>query len=115
MRSHLNSILQIGDRPDDPHNVVLMHHFLVAMGVFMSFGGLIWGSMSLAFGLTLQSLISYAYAPNTEAVSWVSQYSFTSTRSIRIAVKRLVCEIRSHFHRGHGRKRMLPLQIQPIR
>jgi adenylate cyclase len=61
MKSHLNSLLQIGDRPDDPHNVMLMHHFLVSMGVFMSFGGLIWGSMSLAFGLTLQSLIPYSY------------------------------------------------------
>jgi len=61
MKSRLNSLLQIGDQPDDPHDVVLMHHFLVAMGVFMSFGGLIWGSMSLAFGLTLQSLIPYSY------------------------------------------------------
>jgi class 3 adenylate cyclase len=61
MKSRLNSILQIGDRPDDPHNVTLMHHFLVSMGVFMSFGGLIWGSMTLAFGLVLQSLIPYSY------------------------------------------------------
>jgi len=39
MKSRLNSILQIGDRPDDPHDVTLMHHFLVSMGVFMSLGG----------------------------------------------------------------------------
>jgi len=61
MKSRLNSILQIGDRPDDPHDVTLMHHFLVSMGVFMSLGGLIWGSMTLAFGLTLQSLIPFSY------------------------------------------------------
>ena len=36
MKSLLNSLLQIGDRSDDPHDVMLMHHFLVAMGVFMN-------------------------------------------------------------------------------
>ena len=61
MKSFLDSILHIGDRPNDPDNVMLMHHFLVAMGVFMSVGGLIWGSLSLAYGFTLQSLIPYSY------------------------------------------------------
>jgi class 3 adenylate cyclase len=61
MKSLLNSFLQIGDRPNDPDNVKLMHHFLVAMGAFMSVGGLIWGSISLAYGLTIQCLIPYSY------------------------------------------------------
>jgi class 3 adenylate cyclase len=61
MKSLLTTLLRIGDRPDDPDNVMLMHHFLVAMGIFMSIGGLIWGSISLSYGLTLQSLIPYSY------------------------------------------------------
>jgi class 3 adenylate cyclase len=61
MKSLLKTLLRIGDRPDDPDNVMLMHHFLVTMGIFMSFGGLIWGSISLSYGLLLQSLIPYSY------------------------------------------------------
>jgi class 3 adenylate cyclase len=61
MKSLLATLLRIGDRPEDPDNEMLMHHFLVAMGIFMSFGGLIWGSISLSYGLTLHSLIPYAY------------------------------------------------------
>jgi hypothetical protein len=61
MKSLLTTLLRIGDRPDDPDNLMLMHHFLVAMGIFMSIGGLIWGSISLSFGLTLHSIIPFSY------------------------------------------------------
>ena len=61
MKSLVNSFLRIGDRPDDPDSEKLKHHFLVAMGALMSVGGLIWGSISLAYGLAPQSLIPYGY------------------------------------------------------
>ena len=81
MKPLLNSILQIGDRPNDPHNVMLMHHFLVAMGVFMSCGGLIWGSMSVAFGLVLQSLIPFAYV----LLTLVNFLIFARSKNFRLA------------------------------
>ena len=92
MKSRLNSILQIGDRPDDPHNVTLMHHFLVSMGVFMSFGGLIWGSMSLAFGLVLQSLIPYSYVLLTiiNFLFFARSKNFQLARSIQVLISLLL-------------------------
>ena len=65
MKSLLNAFLCIGDRPDDPDGEKLKHHFLVAMGALMSVGGLIWGTISLIFGLTLTSLIPYSYTAFT--------------------------------------------------
>jgi len=65
MESILNALLRIGDRPDDPDTEKLKHHFLVAMGALMSVGGLTWGSISLAYGLLLQSTIPYSYTALT--------------------------------------------------
>jgi len=92
MKYRLNSLLHIGDRPDDPHNVMLMHHFLVAMGVFMSFGGLIWGSMSLAFGLTLQSLIPYSYVLLTliNFLLFAKFKNFQLTRTFQVLISLLL-------------------------
>jgi class 3 adenylate cyclase len=92
MKSRLNSLLQIGDQPDDPHNVILMHHFLVAMGVFMSFGGLIWGSMSLAFGLVLQSLIPFSYALLTiiNFLLFARFKNFRAARSFQVLISLLL-------------------------
>jgi hypothetical protein len=80
MKSSLYILLRIGDRPDDPDKVMLMHHFLVAMGVFMSGGGLIWGTISLSYGLTLQSLIPFSYA----LLTIVNFYLFSRYKNFRL-------------------------------
>ena len=59
---------------------MLMHHFLVAMGVFMSGGGLIWGTISLCYGLTLQSLIPFSYALLTA----INFYLFSRYKNFRL-------------------------------
>ena len=81
MRSLLTALLRIGDRPDDPENVLLMHHFLVAMGVFMSVGGLIWGSISLTFGLVPQSVIPFSYT----LLTVINFYYFRRSKNFHLA------------------------------
>jgi hypothetical protein len=54
------SLGAIGDRPEDSDKERLQHRFLVFMGVLMSGGGLVWGSLCLAFDLVLQSAIPFS-------------------------------------------------------
>ena len=51
----------IGDRPEDDESERLRHRLLVFMGVLMSVGGLLWGSLAMWFGLWMAACIPYAY------------------------------------------------------
>jgi HPt (histidine-containing phosphotransfer) domain-containing protein/PAS domain-containing protein len=60
------SILEsIGVRPADPPELRLQKNFMVYLGCAMSCGGLLWGSLSAAYGLYAQSLIPYGYTAAT--------------------------------------------------
>src|SRR5207248_3224497 len=61
MGDSLQRLGSIGDRGDDPPTDRLHHRFLVYMGVLMSVGALVWGGLSLAFGLILPSIIPFGY------------------------------------------------------
>lgn len=61
-RRILKRIIELGDLPHDSEAERTEHHFLVYMGLLMSVGGLIWGSIAFSQGLTLQALIPYGYA-----------------------------------------------------
>ena len=51
----------IGDRPEDDEAQKLQHRLLVYMGVLMSGGGLLWGSIAASQNLLLPSVIPYGY------------------------------------------------------
>jgi PAS domain S-box-containing protein len=51
----------IGDRPDDTEAQKLQHRLLVYMGVLMSGGGILWGSISASQNLLLPSVIPFGY------------------------------------------------------
>jgi tRNA A-37 threonylcarbamoyl transferase component Bud32 len=61
MGDSLHRLGSIGDRADDPPTERLRHRFLVYMGLLMSIGALVWGGLSLAFGLTIPSIIPFGY------------------------------------------------------
>ncbi|MBX7191102.1 MAG: response regulator [Sandaracinaceae bacterium] len=51
----------IGDRPEDTDAQRLQHRLLVYMGVLMSGGGLLWGSIAASQSLFLPAVIPYSY------------------------------------------------------
>ncbi|MDH5654993.1 MAG: adenylate cyclase [Spirochaetia bacterium] len=59
--SILNYILSIGDKSGDSEQEKLQHHFLVAMGLLMSVGGLLWGSICLYFNLFISAMFPLGY------------------------------------------------------
>jgi len=57
----IKKIIEIGDQPQDSEEEKTEHRFLIYMGLLMSIGGLIWGSISFFYGLHFLSLIPYSY------------------------------------------------------
>ncbi len=51
----------IADRPDSSREERLQHRFLIATGLVMSGGGLLWGTVASGMGLYLQSLVPFGY------------------------------------------------------
>lgn len=60
-KSILFSLSRIADTPTSTEDEKIAHSFLIYLGTFMSVGGIIWGSICFASGLTLQSVFPYAY------------------------------------------------------
>jgi len=58
-------IVEIGDKPEDSEEEKLQHHFLIYMGLFMSFGGIIWGSITYYYHLFIPSVIPFGYTALT--------------------------------------------------
>jgi len=63
--SLLQRFLTIGDRPEDTEEARLQHRFLIATGVAMSCGGVLWGSLCLGFGMPEPSVIPFGYTVAT--------------------------------------------------
>lgn len=57
----LQPILAIGDRETDTEDEKREHGFLIYMGMLMSVGGVLWGTLCLLHGLYLPASIPYAY------------------------------------------------------
>ena len=57
----IKSILNIGIRLEDSAEEQIKKRFLVFLAIFMSGGGLLWGSICLYFNLFAPSLIPYGY------------------------------------------------------
>jgi signal transduction histidine kinase/CheY-like chemotaxis protein len=59
--SWISRLGAIGDRPTDDDRERLKHRLLVFMGVLMSGGGLLWGSIAASQDLFLPAVIPYGY------------------------------------------------------
>ena len=51
----------IADKPGDDDEQRLRHRLLIFGGLAMSGGGLLWGTLSVVFGLVLEAIVPYAY------------------------------------------------------
>lgn len=61
MNQSIQKLLTIGHDVSDNSETMVKKSFLVFLAVFMSGGGLLWGTISLVNGLVYQSMIPYAY------------------------------------------------------
>ncbi|MCB9596018.1 MAG: hypothetical protein H6719_25075 [Sandaracinaceae bacterium] len=59
--SLLSRFAALGDEADDSDEERLQHRFLIATGVAMSGGGILWGSLCLGFGMPQPSVIPFGY------------------------------------------------------
>ena len=60
----------LGDKPTDSAEVREQHRFLIYMGIFMSGGGILWGSLASYYGLYLAASIPYGYTIATGLNFW---------------------------------------------
>ncbi|MEM7182730.1 MAG: adenylate/guanylate cyclase domain-containing protein [Spirochaetota bacterium] len=51
----------IADLPDDSQESLQQHRFLIYMGLFMSFGGILWGSITIYANHYVESIAPYGY------------------------------------------------------
>ena len=61
MTTLIHKLMSLGDKPSDSDEERQRHHYLIAMALLMSCGGIVWGSMSLSFNLTTQATIPLGY------------------------------------------------------
>lgn len=82
------SLSTIGHLPDEDQEGKVKKSFLIYLALFMSGGGLLWGTIAIANGLTVQSLIPYGYTIITVFnlyYFWKSK-NFESTRFVQIFI-----------------------------
>lgn len=86
--SNYNFISSIGHAGSDSETVKNQKAFLTYLAVFMSFGGLIWGTIALYYGLFIQSLIPYSYVVISILNLTYLKFSkkFATVRSIQVFV-----------------------------
>ena len=78
----------IADQPGDSEELRLRHRILIYAGVGMSGGGILWGTLSVIFGLYAASLVPYGYvvitALNFAVLSRVR--NFAVARSVQLTI-----------------------------
>lgn len=77
IQQSFTSISSIGHLPDDNGERKVKKSFLIYLALFMSGGGLLWGTIALANGLVVQSLIPYTYT----LITAVNLYYFRATKN----------------------------------
>jgi signal transduction histidine kinase/response regulator RpfG family c-di-GMP phosphodiesterase len=70
----------IGGVATDGDNVTLQKNFLVYLGIAMSMGGVLWGSICFAMGLYLQAAIPYGYV----VITAINFYYFYRTKNFAV-------------------------------
>jgi signal transduction histidine kinase len=66
-RSFWGRVFALADTPDDGDEDRLRHRFLIATGLAMSGGGLVWGTLALGLGTIAPAAIPYGYTLATLA------------------------------------------------
>ena len=82
----------LADRPDDDDDEKLKHRFLIITGITMSFGGLVWGTLSFILGVSTPGLIPYGYTAIT-IVNFIVLHrrkNFATARTIQILISLLL-------------------------
>ncbi len=92
MRRVFEALVSIADRPGDDSELKLRHRLLIGGGLMMSGGGLLWGTLSVIFGLKTESLAPYSYVVITAAnllFLWRSK-NFPVARTVQISASMLL-------------------------
>lgn len=63
--SIINFLSSIADRKEDTLKQKQDHRFLIYIGLAMSLGGVVWGSISFFYGLRRESIVPYSYTAIT--------------------------------------------------
>ena len=79
--SLLTNYSQIGHTTADSDQTRLQKSFLAYLALFMSMGGVLWGSIALFYDLIPQSVIPYGYV----VISIVNMLYFGSTKNLPVA------------------------------
>ncbi|MEZ4391581.1 MAG: histidine kinase dimerization/phospho-acceptor domain-containing protein [Polyangiales bacterium] len=88
----LDRIAGIADRPEDDEEELLRHRVLIMGGLLMSGGGLLWGALSVMFGLAVESLVPFGYVVIT-AINFLilsRTRAFPAARSVQITASLLL-------------------------
>lgn len=87
-RGLLAPLLSIGARPDEDVATRVARSILVLGGFLMSGGGLLWGTLSLAFGLWRASLIPFGYIVLTAGnfVAFAVYKRFSAARLFQVFI-----------------------------
>jgi signal transduction histidine kinase len=73
----IKNLSRIGNLPQDDENVALRKQFLIYQGLFMSGGGLLWGTLLFVFHYPIPSVIPYGYA----FITIINFYAFGYTKN----------------------------------
>ncbi len=80
MSNFFTNLVSIGHIPTDSPELKVKKSFLVFVAAFMSCGGLIWGSISIFYGLVFQSFIPYGYV----VISIFNMIIFGTTKNFKL-------------------------------
>ena len=78
--SAITKLGQIGYQQGDSDELRIQKSFLVYLAVFMSVGGVVWGSISLSYGLAFQAAFPLAYV----GISLINMIYFSLVKKIRV-------------------------------
>lgn len=98
VKSLLHHLSTIADTPASTDDEKIAHSFLIYLGLFMSFGGIVWGTISVMSDLVYQSLIPFGYTFIT-AVNFIYLYyskNYKISQNIQIWISLLLpimCQI----------------------
>ena len=85
-------LASIGDKPSDTDEELFAHRFMVYMGLAMSLGGVLWGTICLAYGLLVAATVPYGYTVLT-AVNFAvfrRTKNFTLARGVQVSISLLL-------------------------
>lgn len=80
MANLLTNLSKIGHKEKDSEDLKIQKSFLVYLAIFMGFGGVVWGSVSVYYELYFQSIFPYGYV----LISIINMMIFYQTKNIRV-------------------------------